>query len=156
METDERCSGPQYDKATPNKILDNTELITDPKKIANIFYSHFSQIANTVIKESAHHQPNFDALRNFVDTPLCKDHQFKIPPMTSEYLLNEINNLLCHKAKGIDAINVHLLKIDCNDLLPSLLYLYNSSITSGIFPDQWKISKITPIFKKGSRTPSQR
>ena len=59
-------------KATPNKILDNTDLITDPKKIANIFNSHFSQIANTVIKESTHHQPNLDALRNFVDTRLCK------------------------------------------------------------------------------------
>ena len=138
-------------KATPNKILDNTDLITDPKKIANIFNSHFSQIANTIINETAHHQPNFDALRNFVDTRLCKDHQFTIPPMTAEYLFNEINNLSCHKAKGIDAINFHLLKIGCNDLLPSLLYLYNSSIASGIFPDQWKISKITPIFKKGSR-----
>jgi hypothetical protein len=71
--------------------------------------------------------------------------------MTAEYLFNEINNLSCHKAKGIDANNVHLLKIGCNDLLPSLMYLCNSSITSGIFPDQWKISKITPIFKKGSR-----
>ena len=90
-------------------------------------------------------------MRNFVDTRLCKDHKFTIPPMTAEYLFNEINNLSCHKTKGIDAINVHLLKIGCNDLLPSLLYLYNSSITSGIFSDQWKISKITPNFKKGSR-----
>jgi hypothetical protein len=83
---------------------------------------------------TAHHQLNFDALRNFVDTRLRKDHQFTIPPMTAEYLFNEINNQLCHKAKGIDAINVHLLKIGCNDLLPSLLYHYNSSITSGILP----------------------
>jgi hypothetical protein len=73
--------------------------------------------------------------------------------MTAEYLFNEINNLSCHKAKGIDAINVHLLEIGCNNLLPSLLdlYLYNSSVASGIFPDQWKISKITPVLKKGSR-----
>jgi hypothetical protein len=113
-------------KATPNKILDNTDLITDPKKIANIFNSHFSQIANTIINETAHHQPNFDALRNFVDTRLCKDHQFTIPPMSAEYLFDEINNLSCHKAKGIDAINVHLLKIGCNDLLPSLLYLQHN------------------------------
>jgi hypothetical protein len=49
-------------------------LITDPKEIAKIFNSHFSQISNTVIKETAHHQPTFDALRNFVDTRLRKDH----------------------------------------------------------------------------------
>jgi hypothetical protein len=145
------AADPNKNKATPNKILDNNDLITDPNEIANIFNSHFPQIANTVIKETTQQQPNFDALRNFVDTRLHKDHQFTIPPMTAEYLLNEINNLSRHKAKGIDPINVHLLKIGCNDLLPSLLYLYNFSITSGIFPDQWKISKITPVFKKGSR-----
>jgi hypothetical protein len=61
-------------KATPKKILDNNDLITDPKEIAKIFNSHFSQISNTVIKETAHHQPTFDALRNFVDTRLRKDH----------------------------------------------------------------------------------
>jgi hypothetical protein len=26
---------------------------------------------------------------------------------------------------------------------------FNTSITSGIFPDQWKISKMKPVFKKG-------
>jgi hypothetical protein len=46
--------------------------------------------------------------------------------MSAEYLFDEINNLSCHKAKGIDAINVHLLKIGCNDLLPSLLYLQHN------------------------------
>ena len=35
-------------------------------------------------KYTAHHQPNFDALRNiFVDTQLRKDHQLTIPPMTA-------------------------------------------------------------------------
>jgi hypothetical protein len=59
--------------------------------------------------------------------------------MPSAYLLNEIRNLACHKAKGIDAINVQLLKIGYSEILPSLLHIYNSSITSTIFPDHWEI-----------------
>jgi hypothetical protein len=132
-------------KTTPNKISENNDLITDPKEIAKMLNLHFSQIANTVVPDAAVQQPNFDALRHFVDNRLPKKHQFTIPLMPADYLLNEINNLSCHKAKGID---VQLLKIGCNEILPSLLHIYNSSITSGIFPDQWKIGKITPVFKK--------
>ena len=33
----------------------------------------------------------------------------------------------------------------------SLLYIYNSSISLGIFPHQWKIAKVTPVQKFGPK-----
>ncbi|CAB4007131.1 Hypothetical predicted protein, partial [Paramuricea clavata] len=108
-------------------------------------------VNDSVIHDTTHHKPNLEPLRQFVKTHLPDNHHFTVPAMSAEYLLNAINNLSCNKAKGVDSINIHLLQVGCNEVLPSLLYIYNTSITSGIFPDQWKISKITPVFKKGSR-----
>ncbi|CAB4000255.1 Hypothetical predicted protein, partial [Paramuricea clavata] len=138
-------------KTTPNEIIDNGVSVTNPAIIAQLFNSHFSQIADSVIHDTTHHEPNLEPLRQFVKTRLPDNHHFTVPVMSAEYLLNAINNLSCNKAKGVDSINIHLLQVGCNEVLPSLLYIYNTSITSGIFPDQWKISKITPVFKKGSR-----
>ena len=34
---------------------------------------------------------------------------------------------------------------------PSLAYIFKSCIDAEIFPHEWKIAKVTPLFKKGSK-----
>ena len=31
-------------------------------------------------------------------------------------------------------------------------YLFNSSLRTGIFPDDWKLAKVTPIYKSGEKS----
>ena len=55
------------------------------------------------------------------------------------------------KATGLDKISARLLRY-CPDLLSeSLTVIFNCSINIGIFPDEWKYSKVIPIFKHGER-----
>ena len=129
---------------------DDDELLTDPTEIANAFNSYFAQVMGT-IKGVVHNDLDFDALQQFVADRLPTGCQFTIPPVSEDYLLKEIQELSCAKAKGIDSLNVRLLQVGRYELVSPLLYIYNSSIKSGVFPRQWKTSKITPIFKKGSR-----
>ena len=48
-------------------------------------------------------------------------------------------------------IHIALIKASYNIIAPFLVKLYNISLNSGVFPKIFKISKITPIYKKGNK-----
>ena len=55
------------------------------------------------------------------------------------------------KSCGPDKIPRVFLKKCANNLLTPLEYIFNISLSSGIFPDKWKPSYTVPIFKTGNR-----
>ena len=55
------------------------------------------------------------------------------------------------RATGLDKISAKLLRI-CADLIAnSLSLIFNTSIATGIYPEEWKCSKLVPVFKQGDR-----
>ena len=49
-------------------------------------------------------------------------------------------------------MSANLLR-ECTDLIAeSLCTIFKQSIVSGIFPDEWKLSKVIPLFKQGNRS----
>ena len=38
-----------------------------------------------------------------------------------------------------------------NIITPSLTQIFIKSFNTGIFPTEWKLARVTPIFKKGKR-----
>ncbi|EDO31022.1 predicted protein, partial [Nematostella vectensis] len=56
------------------------------------------------------------------------------------------------KATGIDKISGKILKCAAHAISPSLTYIFNNSIISNCFPDEWKMARVLPLFKKGSKT----
>ena len=55
-------------------------------------------------------------------------------------------------SSGHDGISNKLLKLTKNILSKPLTLIINQMITTGIFPDSFKKSKIIPIFKKGDQS----
>ena len=55
------------------------------------------------------------------------------------------------ESTGLDNLPSRMLKIAAGILAPSLASLFNQSISSGIVPTEWKLGRVTPIFKKGKR-----
>ena len=54
------------------------------------------------------------------------------------------------KASGLDKISARLIR-ECADLICiSIGKIFNCSLTAGVFPDDWKCAKATPLFKQGS------
>ena len=56
------------------------------------------------------------------------------------------------KAAGIDKISGRLLKDGANILAKPIAKMCNISISSLFFPSDWKIAKLKPLHKKGSKT----
>lgn len=60
-------------------------------------------------------------------------------------------NIDVDKGPGPDDIPPSLMKNCASTLCQPLLYIFNLSLSVGVFPQFWKISHIVPIFKSGSR-----
>ena len=52
---------------------------------------------------------------------------------------------------ALDTISSFFIRLALPALARSLAYLLNFSIQSGIFPDCWKIARVAPIYKDGSK-----
>ena len=62
-------------------------------------------------------------------------------------VVTAINKLKNNFSCGPDGIPSALLKNCYSSLVFPLCELFNTSLSTGIFPDVWKKSYITPIFK---------
>ena len=72
--------------------------------------------------------------------------------MDEDLVLTLITNLPNKTSSGIDNILNKLLKQIKHIIVEPLTLIINQSLTSGIYPDKFKISKITPLHKKDDRT----
>ena len=74
--------------------------------------------------------------------------------INSNDMYNIIQSLNFDKGSGLDGIHVSckLLKEAAPVITPSLTFIINLSTSSCIFPDDWKIVKVTALFKEGSKS----
>ena len=54
------------------------------------------------------------------------------------------------QGSGLDGISSFFLKVGMPVLAESLSQLFNMSMFLGLFPDDWKIARVAPIYKDGS------
>ena len=55
------------------------------------------------------------------------------------------------KSPGLEKISVKLLKEAGDTIIPSLAFLFNLSLCTGVFPDDWKFARVTPIYRSGDK-----
>ena len=74
------------------------------------------------------------------------------PPVWQQKDVKEkIDNLKPSHSSGPDNITSYVLKKFSENLCKPLSILYNKSIESNIIPEDWKLSNVIPIHKKGSK-----
>ena len=84
-------------------------------------------------------------------TKFDSSKRFQFTQTNNDQVLSVLNSLCKSKATGLDQILARLVR-ECADLISnSITYIFNLSLTLGIFSDDWKCAKITPIFKQGAR-----
>ena len=75
-----------------------------------------------------------------------------LKPLTVQKFFSLLSKLCKSKATGPDRISARLFR-ECADLVASsLCAIFNRSIVSGIFPIEWKSTKVFPLFKQGEHS----
>ena len=129
-----------------SQIKSGHQVFTSPEDIAEAFNNHFTSIGQTLAREI----PTVDTDPLYYVKP--SDRVFSFERINVQEVVNLVKGIDGGKATGLDNIPCKLLKIDADVVAPSLTCIFNQSLLTGIYPSDWKLAKVTPIFKNGSKT----
>ena len=156
---DENIGNPKKMWKAINKVLDKNEnsvklssvevdgkCLTRERDVLETLNRHFVSVGTNLAKKIVS-RPGDDCLQNIKTEQ--KVMKFKI--IDSSFILNAIKQLKNGKAAGPVRVPTKIVK-DVGDLVSKpLSMVFNSSLEKGIFPDIWKLARVTPIFKSGSK-----
>ena len=69
--------------------------------------------------------------------------------MKEQFILNNLHKIDVKKAAGLDNIPPRLLNDSANVIARPLTKIINVSLEQGTMPDDFKLAKVIPVFKKG-------
>ena len=121
-------------------IVDENKIIGD-ENIANEFNKFFSCIGTNLAENI--NPCDVDPLSFIKPT----QHNFTFQIISHDKIREIIMQMNTTKSSGYDKISVKLLQAAGNSIVGPLTHIFNQSLRTGIFPDEWKIAKITPIHK---------
>ena len=129
-----------------NELEINDHKVNSPEELADAFNKYFVNIGPQLAHKMNSTNVSFE---NFVTPSSSVFSEFHL--VSSSKVFKLLSSLSSSKASGIDKISGRVLKISANVIAPSISYIMNYAISSCCFPDEWKLAKVHPLFKKGSR-----
>ena len=125
-------------------VVDDTNQ-TDKAKIADAFNNHFVsigvKIANSI--EGCNESSTANIQRVLT--------KFEFQQITTAQITKVVQRLVSGKATGIHNIPNKVLKDSVHLIAPSLMDIFNLSISTKIFPEDLKVLKVVPVYKSGER-----
>ena len=114
--------------------------------MANEFDAFFTSIGNKLASKIPNASTTFESYIKKTDS-IMETKQLSINELKDAFFSLKIN-----KSLGYDDISFNVLKKCFSSLCEPLKYLFNLSIIKGIFPDDLKIAKVTPIYKADGKS----
>ena len=117
----------------------------DQTDIAELLNTFFTEIRPDLSRDVAEVHKSFEEFLTETDK---KKKKKKTTP-THVFVL--LSRLCKSKATGLDNISAKLLR-ECPDVLAeSPTHLFNQSLMTGIYPDEWKSARVTPLYKNSGK-----
>ena len=132
-------------QTTISTIQRNNKTYTAPTDIANQFNEHFTNVGPNLARLIDH--TNEDPCKYISNSP---SSSFYLKPVSQELVKQHLSEL--NESKSTIGIPNKLLKLAANEICIPLQVIYNKSIQSGIVPNLFKTSRVTPIYKSGEVT----
>jgi len=135
---------PAKNSSVDSLVVDDV-LITDEKDIADTFNDHFASIGAAVAETVPTTDINF---REFLTNPIC--NSLFLQPVSPAQITEAIRLIANKPSTDVNEISFKLIHSVAAQVSKPICHMYNLSISSGIFPASFKISKVIPIFKSGN------
>ena len=133
---------------------DNTTIFAD-KENTNIFKKFYSTLADDLVKNLPPASSIFglsSVCQYYNKTLKLPNTRFKFPFVSEDSVLKILKNMDENKAAGLDNLSGNFLKNGATILAKPLSQICNLSIKYSTFPNDCKIAKLKPLFKRGSKT----
>ena len=121
----------------------------DGSEINEAFNDYFINIGPKLAAESTSNSSN--NVHKYLKTNKLNYPFFSFENVLVDNVLLTLRHLQTSKSTGLDSISAKMLKIVATIIAPSLTYIFNLSLSTGIFIDDWKNARVNPIYMEGSR-----
>ena len=136
----------RVNNTTVKELKLNDAIISNSSELSSAFNDHFSTIGPRLANEIPTIANNNSSYINNINV---NNNKFSFSSTNCSIVFSHLNKLCRSKATGLDNISAKIVR-ECADLISvSLCALFNKSLVSGIFPDDWKCARVTPLFKEG-------
>ncbi|CAB3989406.1 Hypothetical predicted protein [Paramuricea clavata] len=129
-----------------SEIQNDNQNLNKKHEIADALNSHFNEVASRLVNNMPQSSRTFESYVTRSDT------QFTIQNVSLTKVYKLLSTIKTSKSAGHDRIPGKLLRDAAEVIAPSLSAIFNASINTGIFPEDFKIAIISPIHKTGSKT----
>ena len=131
-----------------NEILvDNDNTTSDPKMIAESFNEYFVNIGSRLASEASKEFSENELTNNNNQPNIQTNSKFYFSQISIESVALTLRNLKTNKSTGLDKIPAKILKLSYDIIAPSLAFIFNLSLETGIYVDDWKRARVIPIYK---------
>ena len=129
-----------------NELSISGNNLTNSEDIAEGFNEFFSNIGPDLASKIDTSNYNF---QEYIKKPKSEFTAFESITTNKVYYL--LRGLSSAKATGIDNISSKILKLAAPAISSSLTYIFNQAITLCTFPDEWKMARVSPLYKNGQK-----
>ena len=122
-------------------LLVNNEFVTDFLEKANLFNDFCREQCRPITNDSSlPNKPTIETVTRLSDINIDTDTIIKL-----------IRSLDPNKAHGCDGISVRMFKLCATSISKPLHILFNNSVISECFPNEWKKANVIPVHKEGDK-----
>ena len=138
--------GKKSKTTSTTKIVYSGSSVENKQDIVNLFNDYFSKIGK--IRSERVEITDLE-YTNFLRPT---DNKFDFKTITVEEVLSELKHFKGNKSSGPDSISPKFLKDSCHIIAPILTIIFNQSLKTGIFPNDWALAIVSPSFKSGVKS----
>ena len=123
-----------------------TGIESNPQKVAELLNAHFVETVDEINKQNMYSPHTTTAQTKIEYCP----NSIALLPITEQEVEYVIRRSKGKFSAGYDEIPEYVVKQCAVSIKGPLTHIYNMSISSGTFPELFKIARVKPLYKKGN------